>query len=118
MASVPQSKRANSHDNSVRSLQVETKTTRACRQDEDLVLRVGSVEESDVPSTVLGLRATIETEVLPAHHLQEVLHDVHHLGHLEENEHLGRRADERMWISWTRGKAYSVTGGEELRQDS
>ena len=79
------------HDDRIGRLQVETETTSPRRQDEDLDIRVLGVELRDVPGTVLGLRATIETEVLPVHHLQEVLHDVHHLRHLEEDEDLTSR---------------------------
>ena len=79
------------HDDSVGGLQVETKTTSSRGQDEHLDLRVRRVEECDMPCTVFCLRTTIETEVLPAHHLEEVLHDVHNLGHLEEDEDLKGR---------------------------
>ena len=76
------------HDDSISSLQVETKTTGPSGEDEDLVLRVRGIEEGDVARTIFSLRTTIETEVLPAHHLQKVLHDIHDLCHLEENEYL------------------------------
>ena len=61
------------HDDSIGRLQVETETTGPSGEDEDLDVRVLGVELRDVPSTVLGLRATIKTEIPPA---LEILHDI------------------------------------------
>jgi hypothetical protein len=42
----------------------------------------------DVGSTLICLYSTIQTQILPTHHLQEVFHDIHDLCHLEEDENL------------------------------
>ena len=76
------------HDNRIGSLQVETQTTSSCREDEDFDFRVLRIEVLHVQCTFLGLRATIETEIFPAHDLEEILHDIHDLRHLEENKDL------------------------------
>lgn len=78
------------HDNHIGSLEVQTETTCSGRQDEDLVLRILVVEHGDVARTILCLGATIQTQILPTAHLQEVFHDVHDFRHLEEDENLQR----------------------------
>lgn len=78
----------NAHDDGISSLQVQTETTSTRGEDEHLNVRVLRIELLDVASTIFRLGTTIKTEVLPAHHLEEVLHDIHHLRHLEEDEHL------------------------------
>jgi hypothetical protein len=37
---------------------------------------------------LFGLCTTIQTQVLASNHLEEILHDVHDLGHLEKDENL------------------------------
>jgi hypothetical protein len=73
------------HDDRISGLQVQAKTSSTGGEDEDFVLGIRGVEELHMSGTILGLRATIEAEVFPVHHLQEILHDVHDLRHLEEN---------------------------------
>lgn len=87
------------HDDSVGSLQIKTKSTGPGGQDEDHVLRIWSVEHLDVAGTLLGFRTTIQPEILPTHHFQEVFHNVHDLRHLEENQN-------------------PVPGREEFREDT
>lgn len=41
-----------------------------------------------MPRTILGLGTTVKTEIFPTHHLKEILHNVHDLRHLEEDEDL------------------------------
>ena len=87
-------------DDSVGSCQVETETTSTSREDEDLVIGVGGVEELNVAGTILGLRTTVKAEVFPTHNLEEVLHDVHNLRHLEEDEDLARRYRSDRYYTW------------------
>ena len=84
-------KTENAHNDSISRLQVQTKTTSTRGQDEHLDVRILRVEQSDVSGTILRFRSTIQTKVFPIHHLQEVLHDIHDLRHLEEDEDLGTR---------------------------
>ena len=78
----------NAHDDSISGLQVQAKTTCTCREDEDFVLRVLLVKQLHERRALLRLRATIQAKVLPSHHLEEVLHDVHDFRHLEEDKDL------------------------------
>ena len=76
------------HNDGVGSLQVETETSCTRGKDEDLDWGVLSVEGCDIRCSLFGLGTTIESEVLPVLRLEEIFHDVHDLGHLEEDEDL------------------------------
>jgi len=78
----------NVHDYSVGGLQVQTQTAGSRRQYEDLVLGILDIEELHKRRALFCLGTTVETQVFPAHHPQEVLHDIHDFCHLEENQNL------------------------------
>ena len=69
--------------------------------------------------TVFGLGTTVETKVSPSHHFQEILHDIHDLRHLEEDENPKERkcvldATKR----WNSTRTDSVARHKKLGQDA
>lgn len=68
-------------------LQVETETTSTRGQQENKIVRIGIVENSEQITTLLGFGATIETQILEIAVDEIVLHDGHELSHLTKHEH-------------------------------
>lgn len=75
-------------DNCVRSLQIETKTASTRAQDEDEVVRIGTIELFEQGAAVLGLGRAVETEVLVTLVGEEVFENVHQRRHLAEQQRL------------------------------
>ena len=77
----------NSHNDRICRLQIETQPTCSRRQNKDIdlgILRIKLLHES---RSFIRLRAPVQSEIFPVHHLEKIFHDVHHFGHLEEDEH-------------------------------
>ena len=83
-----------SHDDCVRRLQIQPQATCARRQQKDLVRRVRRIEHLHITASLVRLGASVESEELPAHEAHKVSHDVHHAGHLEEDEDAMARSEE------------------------
>jgi hypothetical protein len=83
------------NDDSIGSLQVQTETTCTRGENEDPNVGVLRIEHLHMPGTFVSLCATVEAQVLPAHHLEEIFHNVHDFSHLEEDEDLNHEIRER-----------------------
>jgi hypothetical protein len=70
----------------------------------------------DMGSTLVGLRSTVQTEICPAHHLQEIFHDIHNFRHLEENKDL-YMAFVILCVAKSPAATHSVACGEEFGKD-
>lgn len=68
-------------------LKIQPQSSCSCTQQEDIVLGVGLIEHRSSLTTVIGLRASIQPQVLDALVLEIDLHDVHQMSHLCEDQH-------------------------------
>jgi hypothetical protein len=86
----------NPHNDCIRRLQIQTQTTRTGTENEHLILTLLRTEQLYEICSLLRLRASVQPQELPAHHVEEVGHDVHHLRHLEEDQDAVARSEE-LW---------------------
>ena len=82
------------NDDSVRHLQVQTMPTSAGTEQEYLFLRIPVVEDLEVACAVFLLHGTVQSQVLDAAVVKEILHDVHQLSELRKDQHLVTRLDQ------------------------
>jgi len=74
-------------DDSVRNLEIQSKTTSSCGKNEDEKFGIG-VEILQQGRSIVGFCAPVEAEVFVSTVQQEILHDIHNLRHLEEHQDL------------------------------
>jgi hypothetical protein len=79
------------HDDRVRGLQVKTKPSSSSGQQEDLVRRLWIVEGGEKLLSNIRFRVSIQTTELHSTIIEEVLHDIHDRGPLEEDQDLLER---------------------------
>jgi hypothetical protein len=79
------------NDDSVRYLQVQTVTTGTGTEQEHFFLRIPVIENLQVACTVFLLHSTVQSQVFDAPIVKEVLHDIHQLSELREDQHFMTR---------------------------